>query len=196
MTQVSLAHKCTNIWKMLCEASLTLEINKTNTNQFVLKTFFCIIHLLVKQNWTLTHNFKNVNVVAGCDGKELQIHLLTASKNATYILHVYVAKYIDIMTLKAPLVVSLRKGKYTLHNGKTQGISSNEQMAIYAAFGHRNPILEHYIVILQISELVRSQLSAPTIFGALNKYLQQMNISHGRFFAWTLLTKILVSSLV
>ena len=112
------------------------------------------------------------------------------------ILHVYVAKYIDIMNLKAPLVVSLRKGKYTLHNGKTQGISSNEQMAIYAAFEHRNPILEHYIVILQISELVRSQLSAPTIFGALNKYLQQMNISHGRFFAWTLLTKSLVSSLV
>ena len=96
---------------MLCEASLTLEINKTNTNQFVLKSFFCITHLLVKQNWTLTHNFKNVNVVAGCDGKELQIHLLTASKNATYILHVYVAKYIDIMNLESTIGCFIKEGQ-------------------------------------------------------------------------------------
>ena len=101
---------------MLLEASLTSEINKTNKNRFVLKSFFRITHLLVKQNWAHTHSLKNVvDLVAERDGKELQTHLLTVSKNATYISPVYVAKYIDIMNeyLKAPLLASLRTGKCT-----------------------------------------------------------------------------------
>ena len=71
-------------------------------------------------------------------------------------------------------------------------------MALYAAFERRNHISEHYIGVLPISELAGSHLSAPNIFRALNKYLQEMNISlsNGRFFAWTLLSSILVSSLV
>ena len=54
----TLACKHTNVWKMLCEASLTLEINKANTNQFVLKSFFHITHLLVKQNRAHTQFYK------------------------------------------------------------------------------------------------------------------------------------------
>ena len=104
----------------------------------------------------------------------------------TYFPLIYVAKYTDIMSeyLKAPLLASLRTGRYALYNDKTQDISSTEQMAICAAFEHRNRISEHYIGILPISELVGSHLSVPDIFGALNKYLQEMNIllSDGRFF--------------
>ena len=57
-------------------------------------------------------------------------------------------------------------------------------MAIYAVFEHRNCISEQYIGILPIIELVGSHLRTPNIFGALNKYLQEMNISlsDGRFF--------------
>ena len=72
--------------------------------------------------------------------------------------------------LKALLLALLRTGKYTLYNYETQDISSTEQMAIYAAFEHRNRISEHLIGILPISELVGSHLSVPNIFGALNKY--------------------------
>ena len=82
----TLARKCTKVWKMLHEASLTLKINKTDTHRFPLRSFFRFMHLLVKENWAQTHNFKNVvNLVAEFGGKELQTHLLTASKNATYI---------------------------------------------------------------------------------------------------------------
>ena len=172
---------------MLCEASLTSKINKTNTNRFVLKSFLGITHLLVKQNWAHTHNFKNVvDLVAECGGKELQTHLLTASKKALYILPDSVAEYIDIMNeyMSASLLASLRTGKYTLYNEETRDISSTKQMSIYAAFEHMNCISEHYLGILPISELVGSHLSAPNIFGALNKYLREMNISwsDGRFF--------------
>ena len=82
------------------------------------------------------------------------------------------------------MLVSLRTGKYTLFNDETQDISSTEQMAIYAVFEHRNCISEQYIGILPIIELVGSHLRTPNIFGALNKYLQEMNISlsDGRFF--------------
>ena len=133
-----------------------------------------------------THNFNNVvDLVAECGAKELQTHLLTASKNATYIHSDYVAKYIDIMNkyLKAPLFASLRTGKYALYD-QTQDISSIEQIAIRAAFQHRNCISEYYIRILSISELVGATSVLQTFFGALNKYLQEMNISlsNGRFF--------------
>ena len=72
--------------------------------------------------------------------------------------------------MKAPLLALLRTDKYTLHNYETQDVSSTEQMAIYAAFEHRNRISEHFIGILPISEVAGSDLSVPNIFGALNKY--------------------------
>ena len=57
-------------------------------------------------------------------------------------------------------------------------------MTIYAAFEHSSHISEHYIGILLISELVGGHLSAANTYGALNKHLQEMNISLsiGRFF--------------
>ena len=52
-------------------------------------------------------------------------------------------------------------GKHTLYNDETQDIPWTEQIAIFVAFEHRYRISEHYIVILPISELVGSHLSAP-----------------------------------
>ena len=79
---------------MLHEASqIETEINRTNINRFAAKSFFCITHLLVKENWAHTHNFKNVvELIAECGQKQFQTHFLTASKNAKYTLPVYAAK--------------------------------------------------------------------------------------------------------
>ena len=42
---------------------------------------------MVTKNWAHTHNFKNeVELVVECGGREIQTHLLTAPKNATYLL--------------------------------------------------------------------------------------------------------------
>ena len=71
----------------------------------------------------------------------------------THIAHLY--------CLKAPLLASLRMGKYTLYNDEAQEI---EQMVIYATFEHRNHISEHYTGILMISELAGNHLSAPNHF--------------------------------
>ena len=68
--------------------------------------------------------------------------------------------------LKAPLPASLRTGKDTLYNEESHDTSSTEQMALYAAFEHRDHISKHYIGILPIIELVGSHLSASNIFGA------------------------------
>ena len=81
---------------------------------------------LIKHNWADTHNFKNlVQLVSECGGKEVQMHLLTCPKNATYHSPTYVAKYISVMNgyIKAPLLKSLINGQfYTLYNDKTQDI--------------------------------------------------------------------------
>ena len=197
-----LARRRTDVWKMLQEASLATEIQKTNTNRFVLKSFFRITHLLVKQNWAHSHNFKNlVDLVAECGGKELKTHLLTAPQNATYISPPFVAKFIEIIDnyIKAPLLASLKAGKYyTLYNDETQDISSVEQMVIYATFEHNNRISEHYVGIMPISQMVGSHLSAPNILEALNKFLQEIDIylTNGRFFVWILQTLTPVSDLV
>ena len=103
---------------MFQEASLALEIQKTNAYRFVMISFFRITHLLVKEKWTHTNNFKILmGRLRKCSGKELQTHLLTASKNAIYISAPYVAKYIDVVNeyIKAPLLVS-GMGKHALYN--------------------------------------------------------------------------------
>lgn len=111
---------------MLQEASLTSEIQKTNTNRFVTISFFRITHFLVKENWAHTNNFKTLmGLLRKCGGKELQTHLLTACKNTIYISAPYVAKYIDILNeyIKAPLFASLCIGKYMLYNEEGKDIS-------------------------------------------------------------------------
>ena len=183
----ALSRKRTNVWKMLIDAKLATEIQQSNADRFIIKCFFRITHLLIKQHWGHTHNFKNlVELIAECGGREIKTHLLTAPKNAVYISPPYIAKYIDIMNnyLKEPLLASLQSGKYTLYNDETQDITSIEQMAIYATFKHNGSFSEHYVGIMPISQLVQTHLSAANILEAMKIYLEGLNVSlrNGRFF--------------
>ena len=54
--------------------------------------------VLISKNWAHTHNFQTLaELVSECGGKELQTHLLTFSKNASYMSQGYLQKYIKIM---------------------------------------------------------------------------------------------------
>ena len=170
--------KCTNIWKLFQEASLSQEVQKTSTNRFVIKCFFGVTHLLIIQKWALTSNFKNVvELIADCGGDEVKTHLLNAPGNAMYLLPLYISKYIDIMNsyIKELLLTPLRSGKFALYNDETQDITSTEQMAIYATFKHNGTIREHFVGITLISKLVESTLSAKNILSALENYLQSLD---------------------
>ena len=53
---------------------------------------------MIKHNWVYNHNFENsIHLVSECEGKEIQMHLLTSPKNTTYFSPTYIAKYIGIM---------------------------------------------------------------------------------------------------
>ena len=71
--------------------------------------------VLISKNWAHTHNFQTLaELVSECGGKELQTHLLTFSKNASYMSQGYLQKYITIMDyyLKIPLLISLKSGHF------------------------------------------------------------------------------------
>ena len=105
---------------------------------------------MIKKNWAHTHNFQDiVELVAECGGKEVQTHLLSAPKNATYMSAQYIAKYIDVINqyLEVPLLTSLRQNKFAMYNDETRDITSVEQMAIYATFNHNGKISEHFVGI-------------------------------------------------
>ena len=102
-----------NVWKMMQDASLASKVQKTQTNRFILKSFFRITWVLISKNWAHTHNFKTLAELVGtCGGKELQVHLLTSPKNATFMSPHFLQKYIQIMDehLKLPLLASLKCG--------------------------------------------------------------------------------------
>ena len=101
----------TNIWKLLQEASLSQEVQKTSINRFVIKCFFRVTHLLIIQKWAHTSNFKNVvELIADFGGDEVKTHLLNAPGNVMYLSPLYISKYIDIMNsyIKELLLASLR----------------------------------------------------------------------------------------
>ena len=125
-----------SVCKLLQEASSTSEIKVALTNSFVFKKFFRIAFCFIKHNWAHIHDFENLlQLVLECGAKEIQMHLLTSPKNATYLSPTYVEKYISIMNeyVEAPLLKSLINGRfYTFHNDKTQDISTTEELAIYS----------------------------------------------------------------
>ena len=60
-----------DIYKLLVEASLANQVNKSNQNRFFMKTFFRIIsikHFMTIKNWGYSHNFLDVKLVS--DWKE------------------------------------------------------------------------------------------------------------------------------
>ena len=175
------------MWKLSQEASLSPAVLKTTNNCYVIKCFFRVTFLLVKEHWAHTHNFNFLVVlIAKCGGKEVGTHLLTAPKNANYMSPLFIAKYISIINhyIEELLLASLHTNKYSLYNDETQGITSVEQMAMYASFKHKGKISEHYVRILPLSKLVRMHLSAANILKALQSYLekQEIPIDNSRFF--------------
>ena len=82
----------TNVWKVLQEASLSQEVQKTSTNRFVIKCFFRVTHLLIFQKWAHTSNFKNiVGLTADCGGDEVKTYLLNTPGNAMYLSPLYIS---------------------------------------------------------------------------------------------------------
>ena len=163
----------TNVFQLLCEASLATEIEKQKNNQFFIKSFFRITWVLISKNWAHTHDFQTLaELVSKCDGKELQTHLLTSPKNAWYMSPDYLQKYIQIMDnyLKIPLIASLRSMHFAFFSEEMQDITSIEQLAIYATFEHEAKICEHFIGILPLSQMVGMTLSAENIMKVLVEY--------------------------
>ena len=54
---------------------------------------------MIRKNWAHSHNFRDiVELVADCCAKETFSHLLTAPKNAKYLLPMYVSKSTETMS--------------------------------------------------------------------------------------------------
>ena len=127
----------TDVYKMLVDASLSNAVAKTTQNQFVIKSFFRIIHFMVIKNWAYDNNFKDlVELIGNCSGSEIKTHLISSPKNTLYTSPLYISKFIDIIDkyIKLPLLTSLRENYYTFITDKTTNITSIKQMAVYAIF--------------------------------------------------------------
>ena len=169
-----------NVWKMMQYASLASEVQKTQTNRFILKSFFRITWVFISKNWAHTHNFKTLaDLVSACGGKELQTHLLISPKNATFMSPDFLPKYIQIMDehLKIPLLASLKCRPFTFFSDETQETTSTEQLAIYATFEHAGKIKVHFIGILPVSKLVGMMLSAQNIIKVLVEVFESIEVS-------------------
>ena len=84
---MSMFGKC-NVWQSLHSGE-----TKSQNNCFILKYVFKITFLMIRKNWAHSHNFRDiVELVADCCAKETFSHLLTAPKNAKYLLPMYVSK--------------------------------------------------------------------------------------------------------
>ena len=79
--------------------------------------------------------------------------------------------------IKLPLLASLpTSGPFMFFNDETSDVTMTKQMAIYATFNYQGTIKEHYVGIIPISKLVGTELSAPNIMKALNKFFDEINI--------------------
>ena len=93
----------------------------------------------------------------------IQTHLLTATKNATYLSPQYIPKMIQVMEgdyVKQPLHNMLKTCNFLFYTDETTGITSTEQFAVYATFCFNNVVSERFIGLNQISKTVGSLLSA------------------------------------
>ena len=76
----------TNVWHLMCDHYLSSVSQKCSKNRFVLKSFFRILHVMIKKNWAYTHNFRDiVELISICGGNEISSHLLTSPRNVTYL---------------------------------------------------------------------------------------------------------------
>ena len=134
---------------------------------------------MIRKNWAYTHSFKDVvELVAECGGKEIQTHLLTAPKNATYLSPEYVSKMIEVMAdyVKQPLHSALKTGNYTFFSDETTDVTSIEQFSVYATFCINNTVSEHFIGLIPIGKEVGASLTAPNIMAAIENFFLKRSI--------------------
>ena len=168
-----------DIYKLLVEASLANQVDKSNQNRFVMKTFFRIKHFMTIKNWGYTHNFLDVvKLVSDFGGKEVKTHLISSPKNAIYTFPQYIGKFINIIDdyIKLPLLALLREKYFIFFTNETQDITSVEQMAAYATFEHNSVIAEHFVGIYPLSKVVGTSLSAANIMKSLEEYFQDQSV--------------------
>ena len=115
-------------------------------------------------------------LVGECGAKQIQAHLLTAPKNATYLSSN--SKMIEVIAdyLKQPLLSALRTGNYTFYSDETTDITSIEQFSVYATFCVNNIVSEHFIGLIPISKEVGASLSAPNIMAVLENFFLKRSI--------------------
>ena len=139
------------------KATIATEIQKQKNNRFVIKSIFRITWILISKNWAHTYNFGILaELVSECGGKELQNHLLTSAKNASYMSPDCLQKHIQIMDdyLKIPLLASLKSERFAFFSDGTQDITSTEQLATYMTFEPEGKIREHFFGVLPFSHMI------------------------------------------
>ena len=139
----------------IARSSSSTEISVTAANRFVIGSFFQITWLLVKKNWTHSHNFKSiVELVAAYSGEEIKKHLLYAPQNANHVSPEYIFKCIQIMDdhIKLPLLASLRSSDpFLFFIDGTSDVTMTKQMTISATFNYQGTFREHYVGTIPIS---------------------------------------------
>ena len=108
--------KNTDVYKLLVEASLVNQVDKSNQNCSVMKTFFRIAHFMITKNWVYTHIFQDVvKLISDCEGNKVKTHLISSPKNTIYTFPQYIAKFIYIIDdyIKLPLLASLKEKHFT-----------------------------------------------------------------------------------
>ena len=137
MAYLEMCNCDTDVWKLAQEASLASSATKIDRNRFVIKSFFRVVHSMILKNWAYTHNFRNVfDLISQCGCKEISSHLIMAPKNVTFMSPEYISKHVTIVAVfaKKPLHSTMKNNECTIYSDETQGITSIEQLVIYAMF--------------------------------------------------------------
>ena len=61
-----------DVYRLLVEARLVSQVDKSNQTRFVMKTFFRITHFMIIKSWGYTHNFQDVKLISDCGGNEVK----------------------------------------------------------------------------------------------------------------------------
>ena len=102
-----LSVKNMDVYKVLVEAKLANQVDKSNQNRFMMKTFLRIAHFMIIKNQGYTHNFQDVvKLVSYRGGNKVKTHLISSPKNAIYTSPQYIGNFTDITDgyIKLPLL--------------------------------------------------------------------------------------------
>ena len=71
----------------------------------------------------------------------------------------------------------MKGNKYTFYSDETQGITSIEQLTLYATFILNGEVKDHFIGLILISKLVRTHLSVVNIMSAMGSFFKDLKYS-------------------